>query len=65
MGRDKKDRIRVSAEVMTQDVIRANSVAEVARDLFGGTAINEIGPERLVDALFGTTRLKEESAAFT
>ena len=64
MGRDKKDRIRVSAEVMTQDVIRANSVAEVARDVFWGTAINEIGPEGLVDALFGTTRLKEESPAF-
>jgi hypothetical protein len=64
MGRDEKDRIRVAAEVVTEDVVRANGVAEVAGDLFWGSVINKIGSEGLVDALFGTTGLKEEAAAF-
>jgi hypothetical protein len=64
MGRDKKDRIRVTAEMVAEHVIRANGVAEVSGDLLWGPVINKIGPEGLVDALFGTTGLEEEAAAF-
>ena len=64
MGRNEKDWIWVAAKVVTEDVIRADGVAEVAGDLFWGPVVNKVGPKSLVDALFGTTGLEKEAAAF-
>ena len=62
MGRHEKGRIRVSSEVMAEDVKRAHRIAEIAGDLFRRAAINEIGSKSFVNALFGPPRLDEEFA---
>ena len=64
-GRDEEDRVRIPPEVMTEDMKRADGVAELAGDLFRGASIDEIGSQGFIDALFGATRFEEKLAGFT
>ena len=63
MGRYEKDRIRVSAKMMAEDMKRADAIAEIPCDLFWRTAINKIGAKSLVNALSGIRGFDKEFAA--
>jgi hypothetical protein len=49
----KKDRVRLPAEVVAQDVKGIERVAEGAGDVFGGLALDQISAQGLVLAVFG------------
>jgi hypothetical protein len=57
------DRIRVAAKMVTEDVLGADAVTELAGDFLWGAVIDKIGSQGFVDALFGTLGLEEEAAA--
>ena len=59
---DKKDRVRLAAEVVAQDVKGIERVAEGAGDVFGGPALDQIGAQGLVLAVFGQAGFEEEAA---
>jgi len=60
-GRDEKQRFRIVAEMMAQDMERAEGIAEGAGDLLSGAALGEVGSQSLVHAVFGVTGLEEEA----
>jgi hypothetical protein len=60
--RYEKHRIRIPAKVMAEDVKRPGAVTEIARDLPGRPAIDEIGSQRLIDALLGGAWFEKELA---
>jgi hypothetical protein len=61
----KKDRVRLPAEVVAQDVKGIERVAEGAGDVFGGLALDQISAQGLVLAVFGQAGFVEEAAKFT
>jgi hypothetical protein len=65
MRRDEKHRILLAAEMMTEDVKRANRVAEVACHLFRGATIDKIGPEGFINPLFGIGWIQEKRTTLT
>jgi hypothetical protein len=63
-GGDKKDGVRIPAEVVTEDVKSAWGIAEVTRDIFGGLGLEKESAEGFVLALPGVVRLQKEAAKF-
>jgi hypothetical protein len=57
----KKDRIRVSAEMMTQDMKGSDGVTKGSCDLFGWPVFDEIGAKSLVLALPGVAGFEKEA----
>jgi hypothetical protein len=63
--RDKKDRLGVPAEVVTEDVEGIEGIAEGMGDLFGGTPLDHKGAQSLVLAVLGQPRFEEKAAELT
>ena len=62
---DEKDRLGFTAEVMAQDMKGIERVAEVAGDVLGKPAFDQIGAQGFVLAVFGQARMEEEAAELT
>jgi hypothetical protein len=57
-----EDGSRIATEVMTEDMESAGGVTEGGGGLMGRAALQEVGAEGLVLALFGGGGLEEEAA---
>jgi hypothetical protein len=60
---DKKRRIQITSKVMTENFERAAGVPEGFGGIGRGETLNEVGPERLVNALSGCAWLQKEALA--
>jgi hypothetical protein len=61
-GRDKKDRLGFTAEVMTKDMERVGRVSEGTSHFLRRTALDEVSAKGLILALFGVLGFEEEAA---
>ena len=62
---DEKGRLRLTSEVMAENIERIERIAEGAGDLLGGAALDEESTQRLVLTMLGQPRLEEEAAELT
>ena len=61
--RGEKERIRISSEVVAEDMERTDGIAESPGDLLRWTAFDEIGAQGLIHAVLGVTWFEKEAAA--
>jgi len=62
---DEKDWIRIATEMMTENMKRADAVAEVSGHILGRPTIDKIGPESFINTLFGAMGVEEKRTAIT